>query len=63
MYFTYNLEVVLLIGSTKSFNYKYKMSKKYLHTIWLMAYVESTIIYNLALTNILVQKYIVVSKW
>ena len=42
----YNPEVVLQIRSVKSFNCKYKMSKKYLPTIRLMAFLESTILYN-----------------
>ena len=46
----YNPEVVLLIGSAKSNNYKYKTSKKmpkfFLHTFHLMASVESTIMFN-----------------
>ena len=50
MYFMYNLEVILLIGFAKSYNYKYKMSKKLtkkpVPTICLLAFVESTIMYN-----------------
>ena len=41
----YNLEVVLLIGSAKSYNCKYKTSKNFTHNL-LMAYVESTIMYK-----------------
>ena len=47
----YNLEVVLLTGSAKSYNYKHKMSKKYLPTIRLMAYMETAITYNLGSTT------------
>ena len=49
-----NPEVVLLIGSAKSYNYKYKVSKKFtnksLPTNSLMAGVESAITYNLGST-------------
>ena len=71
MYLTYNLAVVLRIGSAKSYNYKYKTSitliKKYLTTIRLMAYVESAITYNLGTTKSLIlvdpRLYIIVLKW
>ena len=46
---TYNPEVVLLIKSAKSYNYKYKTSKKltiFLPTIHQMAYMKSAITYN-----------------
>ena len=50
----YNPEFVFLIGSKKSYNYKFKTSKKLtqksLPTIHLIVYVESTIMYNLGLT-------------
>ena len=42
----YNPEVVLQISSAKSYNFKYKMSKKYLLTFCLMAYVDSRITCN-----------------
>ena len=54
MYFTYNVDVVLLIGSAKSYNYKYEMYKnwpKMYPTICLMAFMESIISYNPGLTH------------
>ena len=63
----YNLDVVLLIGSAKSYNYKYrtlKIDQKIFTHNPLMAYVESTtIMYNPGSTKLEISHTMILPLW